>query len=143
MEVGEKIPRDFYISQRDAEKHGYTKGCGGCSSWFRGLGRQPHTEACRNRFRELMKNDAKVKNNEVRRNEFEKRMEYKRRKIVEVGEETVKEKNVTEEEDGQVGEALVKGEKRKMNEEEGDQELQTIREALEEYEDEDRRAKKK
>ena len=25
-------PRDFYISKKDAEKHGYTKGCGGCSS---------------------------------------------------------------------------------------------------------------
>ena len=40
----EKEPREFYISKADAEKHGYTRGCGGCSSWFRGLGRQPHTE---------------------------------------------------------------------------------------------------
>ena len=62
VEVGEKVPRDFYISKKDGEKHGFSKGCGGCSSWFRGLGRQPHTEACRARFKEFMKNDAKVKN---------------------------------------------------------------------------------
>ena len=58
----EKEPREFYISKSDAEKHGYTRGCGGCSSWFRGLGRQPHTEQCRKRFEELMKDEAKVKN---------------------------------------------------------------------------------
>ena len=51
---------DFYIKKEDAEKHGYTRGCGGCSSWFRGLARQPHNEACRERFRNLMKEDAKV-----------------------------------------------------------------------------------
>ena len=28
----EKEPREFYISKADAEKHGYTRGCGGCSS---------------------------------------------------------------------------------------------------------------
>ena len=36
------VPRKFYISKKDAEKHGYTRGCGGCSSFTRGLGRQPH-----------------------------------------------------------------------------------------------------
>ena len=46
----EKEPREFYISKEDGEKYGYTRGCGGCSSWFKGLGRQPHTEACRERF---------------------------------------------------------------------------------------------
>ena len=28
----EKEPREFYISKADAEKHGYTRGCGGCST---------------------------------------------------------------------------------------------------------------
>ena len=45
----EKEPRKFYIKKQDADRHGFTRGCGGCSSWFRGLGRQPHTEACRRR----------------------------------------------------------------------------------------------
>ena len=66
-------PRDFYISKKDAEKHGYTKGCPGCSSWFRGLARQPHNEGCRQRFRDLMRDDAKVQNNAARKREFEEK----------------------------------------------------------------------
>ena len=55
IETKNKAPRDLYIKKEFAEKHGYTRGCGGCSSWFKGLARQPHTEACRQRFRGLMK----------------------------------------------------------------------------------------
>ena len=54
IETRSRVPRDFYIKKSDAERHGYTRGCAGCSSWFRGLGRQPHTKACRERFRTLM-----------------------------------------------------------------------------------------
>ena len=71
--VGEKVPRDVYISKKDAEKHGYTSGCPGCNSWFRGLSRQPHTPGCRKRFSELMKEDAKVLNYQARKREFEER----------------------------------------------------------------------
>ena len=81
IETRARVPRDFYIKKTDAERHGYTRGCGGCSSWFRGLGRQPHTEACRERFRELMREEAKVKLAQSRRQEFEeKELEKKRRK---------------------------------------------------------------
>ena len=73
IETSEKVPREFYIKKSDAEKHGYTRGCGGCASWFRGLARQPHSEDCRQRFRELMKEDARVVNAEERRKDFEKR----------------------------------------------------------------------
>jgi hypothetical protein len=31
-------PRAFQIRKEDADKHGYTRGCAGCQSWFRGLG---------------------------------------------------------------------------------------------------------
>ena len=55
VETKEKVPRDFYIRKEDAEKHEYTKGCGGCSSWNRGLGRQPHTDECRARFKDILK----------------------------------------------------------------------------------------
>ena len=75
----EREPREFYISKEDAEKHGYTRGCGGCSSWFKGLGRQPHTEKCRERFKELMRGEAKVRNAEKRKREFEERMTKKTR----------------------------------------------------------------
>ena len=57
-------PRDFQITVKDAEKHGYTRGCPGCSSWFKGLGRQPRADACRHRFRELMKDEVRVKHAE-------------------------------------------------------------------------------
>ena len=55
IETREKPPREFYIRKADADKHGYTRGCGGCSSWSRGLARQPHTEVCRNRFEDIFK----------------------------------------------------------------------------------------
>ena len=49
-----QVPREFYITKKDAENHGYTRGCLGCGSWFRGVGKQPHTAECRERFRKLM-----------------------------------------------------------------------------------------
>ena len=70
IETREKVPREFYISERDAIKHGITRGCGGCSSWYVGKSRQPHNEACRERFKELMKNDAKFIFAEKRKQEF-------------------------------------------------------------------------
>ena len=78
-----KAPREFYIKKEDAEKHGYTRGCGGCSSWFRGLGRQPHSEKCRERFREIMKEDAKVKNAEERKRDFVEKIEERKKRKTE------------------------------------------------------------
>ena len=66
------------MSKKDEEKYGYTKGCSGCSSWFTGLGRQPHNPQCRARFEELMKDDAKVKNQKARVGEFLEKQEQKR-----------------------------------------------------------------
>ena len=80
LETRDKVPRDFYIKKTDADKHGYTRGCAGCSSWFRGLGRQPHTEACRERFRGLMRDEAKVQHAEGKRKEFEEEQAEKRRR---------------------------------------------------------------
>ena len=70
----EKQPRKFYIRKEDAERHGYSRGCGGCSSWFRGLGRQPHTEECRRRFEALMRKEAKVVNAGRKREEYVEKM---------------------------------------------------------------------
>lgn len=66
-------PRELQIRKEDAENHGYTRGRAGCSSWFRGLARQPHTESCRRRFGELIKDDARVKNAKKRKEEFEEK----------------------------------------------------------------------
>ena len=64
----------------DAGKHGYTRGCGGCSSWHRGLARQPHTEECRRRFQELLKGEARVINAQGRKADFEQRELEKKQK---------------------------------------------------------------
>ena len=53
-------PRSFQISKKDADKHGYTRGCAGCTSWFRGLARHEHNPDCRRRFEEAMESEAKV-----------------------------------------------------------------------------------
>ena len=92
IDTRDKAPREFYISKKNAEKYGYTRGCGGCTSWFRGLARQPHTEACRNRFKELMKDEAKVKNNEVRKRDFEEKEEQRKRRRKDKKEERAKRK---------------------------------------------------
>jgi hypothetical protein len=70
-------PRNFQIRKEDAEKHGYSRGCAGCSSWFRGLGRQPHSEECRARFEKLLKDDARFQNAQRRRQEFEQKVQEK------------------------------------------------------------------
>ena len=81
IETKSKVPREFYIKKEDLEEHGYTRGCGGCSSVFRGLARQPHNDVCRERLRGILKEGAKVKNAEGRRKDFEdKELEKKRKK---------------------------------------------------------------
>ena len=67
-------PRAFKIAKEDAEKHGYTRGCAGCVSWFRGLARQPHTKECRERFEEAMKGDAKVARAAEQKMEFARKV---------------------------------------------------------------------
>ena len=76
----ESTPREFYINKADADKHGCSRGCGGCSSFTRGLGRQPRSDECRERFRKAMCGDAKVRNSVVRRREFKEKQNVKRKK---------------------------------------------------------------
>ena len=75
-------PRSFKITIDDAERYGYTRGCPGCTSWHRGLARQAHTHACRKRFENEMKNEAKVLRAKEQEEEF-KRKVAKRRRIQE------------------------------------------------------------
>ena len=77
-QTNQPAPRDFYIKKTDAERHGYTRGCGGCTSWFKGLSRQLHTADCRERFMGLMKDEAKVRRAEEQKAEFERRKHDKR-----------------------------------------------------------------
>ena len=41
------------------------------------MGRQPHSEACRSRFEELLKGEARFQNAERKRKEFEEKMKEK------------------------------------------------------------------
>lgn len=128
IETRDRAPRDFYIKKSDAEKHGYTRGCSGCSSWFRGLGRQPHSKACRERFRSLMKDDAKVQLAKTKRQEFEEAQMEKKRKKEERREQNSQRKRKAEceaddEERAQREEKCEEGgRKRKAEEEADDQE---------------------
>ena len=80
IDVRSKVPMEFPIQKADGKKHGFTKGCGGCSSWFRGLGKQDHTEVCRERFRKLLKDEKRLKNYEERLKEFEEEQEAKKQR---------------------------------------------------------------
>ena len=73
-------PRRFKITKEDAEAHGYTRGCAGCVSWFRGRGRQAHTPQCRARFELAMKEEAQVQRAAEQKLEFERRIAAKRKK---------------------------------------------------------------
>jgi hypothetical protein len=74
LKAREPPPRAFQIRKEDAERHGYSRGCAGCTSWFRGLGRQPHSPECRARFEGLLKDDARFQNAERRKAEYEERV---------------------------------------------------------------------
>ena len=62
--------RSFILKKDHLDEHGYTRGCGGCSSVFRGLARQPHNDMCRERLRGILKEGAKVRNAEGRKHDF-------------------------------------------------------------------------
>jgi hypothetical protein len=65
----EAKPRGLYVTGKNVTEHGPTRGCGGCTSLAMGTARQPHNEACRERFMQLLKSEAKAKNAERRKRE--------------------------------------------------------------------------
>ena len=69
-EVPDRIPYRFHIKKADLEKHGYSTKCPGCRSILKGTSRQGHSEACRERFTELMADDSRVVRNKERFNEY-------------------------------------------------------------------------
>ena len=73
IETREKAPRDFKITLEDVQKHGSTRGCQGCSSLYMNRGLQPHIAKCRERFRGLLRDSARVRNSEARKREFMER----------------------------------------------------------------------
>ena len=80
VKMREVRPRYFQIKKKDAEEHGYTRGCAGCTSWVKGMARQPHNERCRERFREVVRKEAKFERAKEQKEEFERKVDAKRRK---------------------------------------------------------------
>ena len=78
IETQARAPQDFSVTYTEAKKHGFTRGCAGCSSWGRGITKQPHTQACRDRFRILLQDNARFQLNQQKRKEYEQRMEDQR-----------------------------------------------------------------
>ena len=68
-------PCGLYVTAKNVVDHGSTRGCGGCSSLGRGSARQPHNETCRERFMQLLKMEAKVKNAEMRKRDVVEKAE--------------------------------------------------------------------
>lgn len=66
----ETVPKRFRIEAKDLDAHGYSAKCPGCSSVLRGTVRQGHSEGCRKRFSELLKDDEKVIKVNERMHEF-------------------------------------------------------------------------
>ena len=51
----EKVPRNFYLKERDFESHGYTEGCPGCISLLKRGTRLSHSKGCRVRMEEVIR----------------------------------------------------------------------------------------
>ena len=79
VETRSRVPKEFTITRQDTVDHGRTAGCPGCNSLWRNRGLQRHTTQCRERFRRLLSETAKVKHQTQRKREFEEREESKRK----------------------------------------------------------------
>ena len=65
----EKVPRNFYLKERDFESHGHTEGCpGGISLLKRGT-RLAQSKGCRVRVEDAMKDDERLERSKKRTNE--------------------------------------------------------------------------
>ena len=142
-----QVPREFYITKTDAENHGYTPRCPGCGSLFRGVGKQPHTAECRERFRNLMSDDARVhavgkpekaalrrgRTGEKRRKK-EKREDEARKKKREEEEVETSRKRTCQSSGSSDGVVLGRGSKRKMEDNLGDDQMQMETEEIAEVE---------
>jgi hypothetical protein len=61
QQAEQAVPTRFAIQREDLEAHGYSARCPGCSAILRGTARQGHSEPCRLRLSQAMKQEEKVK----------------------------------------------------------------------------------
>ena len=68
------VPRGFSIRKQDVRDHRATKGCPGCDAMLQGKSKQMHSEKCRKRFKELLKDEERVKSAKERMDDFISKM---------------------------------------------------------------------
>jgi hypothetical protein len=69
------------IRREDLETRGYSANCLGCKAILRGTARQGHSENCRKRLEEALKDDPRVKLQRLKEKEYvHKRLEEQERK---------------------------------------------------------------
>ena len=93
------IAHKAHLKKEDFMKYGYTERCGGCSAMLRGMKAQPHSDSCRRRMENLLKDDVRVKNAKVRKDERDKKVQEeepreedaaaKRRKLADIENEAM------------------------------------------------------
>ena len=94
---GLKPPKEFYITYKDVSKHKGTRGCAGCRSLLmKGLP-QPHTDTCRDRFAEILKNSKKLQNYEQRKRAYEEDLQKRTERKQERKEERMRDKEELQE----------------------------------------------
>jgi hypothetical protein len=70
QQAEQAVPMRFAIRREDLETHGYSARCPGCSSILRGTTKQTHSEPCRLRLAQAMKEEEKVKRSAARTSDF-------------------------------------------------------------------------
>ena len=64
------VPRRPTLRKRDFDEHGLTKGCPGCKAALLGRPSQGHTEACRKRMEENLRDDPRIAKSNKRIDDF-------------------------------------------------------------------------
>ena len=64
------VPRRASIRKQDIKDHRMTVGCPGCEAAARGKPKRMHSEECRKRFEEIMKDEERVKASKARIDEY-------------------------------------------------------------------------
>ena len=77
------IPRHVRIHKSDLKAHGFTARCEGCRAALTGRPSRPHSEECRKRLEQLMKDDPKTKAQQARVDDFERVAQEEDKKDVE------------------------------------------------------------
>ena len=64
------VPRRGKILRSDLQVHGYTAGCEGCKAALAGRPARAHSEACRKRMEEALRDEPRMREAQERQNEF-------------------------------------------------------------------------